>query len=139
MTGSRLQLYNGCVLLLSFFSCRLIYGTYSSICMVRDVYAAINFHPTNATRGSVVMAFATNGSTVQPWLAASYFASNFTLNSLNFYWFFMMVHAVRKRFRPHTQSITEVEIDLSSVASGVSKGHPPQRRREHIAQRVGSE
>jgi len=34
------------------------------------------------------------------WLAASYLASNITLNGLNWYWFGKMIEAIRKRFDP---------------------------------------
>ncbi len=131
MTGTRAQLYNGFLLLFSFFSCRLIYGTYQSFLAFRDILAAINSHPTPGPRGNPVMFFATDDSTVPFWLAAVYLASNLTLNSLNFYWFFMMIRAVRKRFEPGKQPVTEVEVDLSSVTSGVSSDlkTQPQRRR----------
>lgn len=65
------------------------------------------------------MQFATGSSTVPLWLGAVYLASNLTLNGLNFYWFFMMIKAVRKRFEPGKQPLTEVEVNFSSVASAV--------------------
>lgn len=131
MTGTRAQLYNGFLLLFSFFSCRLIYGTYQSLLAFRDIWAAVNSHPFPGPRANPVMAFATDESTVPVWLAVVYLASNVTLNSLNFYWFIMMIRAVRKRFEPGKQPVTEVEVDLSSVASGVSAGATtqPQRRK----------
>jgi hypothetical protein len=77
------------------------------------------------------MEFATQESTVQAWLAISYVMSNLTLNSLNFYWFVMMIRAVLKRFKPNEKlAITEAEVDLSSIASGVSLGSGAQRRKQ---------
>ncbi|PNY29295.1 TLC domain-containing protein [Tolypocladium capitatum] len=129
MTGSRAQLYNGFLLLFSFFSCRLVYGTYQSALAFRDIWAAVNGHPSHGVHGSAVMTFATDKSTVPLWLAAVYLASNLTLNGLNFYWFVMMISAVRKRFEPGKQPQTEVEVDLSTFASGMSAGPKPQRRK----------
>ncbi|KAL6879620.1 DUF887 domain-containing protein [Trichoderma longibrachiatum] len=132
MTGSRAQLYNGILLLFSFFSCRLIYGTFQSFSVMRDMWAAVNARPTKVSIAqSPVMEFATQESTVQAWLAISYVMSNLTLNSLNFYWFIMMIRAVLKRFKPNEKlAITEAEVDLSSIASGVSLGSEPQRRKQ---------
>ncbi|KAM0437393.1 hypothetical protein ACHAPT_001755 [Fusarium lateritium] len=137
MTGTRAQLYNGLMLLFTFFSCRLVYGTYSSFRVFRDVWAGINAHPDVETLTAPIMSFAHQDSTVPVWLGAAYLASNITLNSLNFYWFFMMIRAVRKRFEPSSDSqddipdapVTEVEVDLSSVATGAAKLSGGRRRK----------
>jgi hypothetical protein len=82
--------------------------------------ASINGHISLDKQSSPFMMYTTDSSTVPLWLGALYLASNLTLNSLNFYWFIMMIRAVRKRFVP-TGPVTEVEIDLSSVqADGIS-------------------
>ena len=41
MTGSKLQLYNGIMLLCTFFGCRLCWGSYQSVRVFYDVYRAI--------------------------------------------------------------------------------------------------
>lgn len=81
------------------------------------------------------MTFAAPDSTVPAWLGSLYLAANMTLNFLNFYWFFMMIKAVRKRFVPSKAApipagtpITEAEIDLAPIASGVAKTIKPRRR-----------
>ncbi|KAL7944535.1 TLC domain-containing protein [Trichoderma barbatum] len=132
MTGSRAQLYNGILLLFSFFSCRLIYGTFQSYCVFRDMWPAINAHPAKLFTQSPVMEFATAETTVPSWLAVSYLMSNLTLNTLNFYWFIMMIRAVLKRFQPNEkhENVTEVGVDLSTVVSGVSRGSEPHRRKQ---------
>lgn len=127
MTGSRAQLYNGLLLLFTFFSCRLIYGTYQSFRVFRDIMFAIDANPHSDKLLSPVMVFATEKSTVPLWLGAVYLASNLTLNSLNFYWFFMMIKAVRKRFvAPKGSTKSEAG---SSTASGLS-ATPVARRRK---------
>jgi hypothetical protein len=132
MTGSSAQLYNGILLLFSFFSCRLVYGTFQSFCVFKDMLAAINAHPTKTFSLSPVMEFATQESSVPTWLAVSYVMSNITLNTLNLYWFVMMIRAVLKRFKPNEQhtNATEVEVDLSLIASGVSRVTGLQRRKQ---------
>lgn len=137
MTGTKAQLYNGIMLLFTFFSCRLVYGTYSSFRVYRDVWAAINVNPDTEALMMPTMSFAHPDSTVPLWIGVAYLASNVTLNSLNFYWFFMMVRAVRKRFDPVSESqekveespITEAEIDFSSMATGPSKASGGRRRK----------
>jgi hypothetical protein len=44
MTGSTLQFVNGIVLLFTFFSCRLCWGTYNSIRVFNDVWRG-HSHP----------------------------------------------------------------------------------------------
>jgi len=113
MTGYRAQLYNGIMLLATFFCCRLVWGTYQSARVYQDMWAAINHKPA----ASDVHLDAVNGnSTTVPiygdtmkfageefvplWLAFIYLGSNVVLNTLNFYWFAKMVETVRKRFEP---------------------------------------
>ncbi|KIW52999.1 hypothetical protein PV05_08605 [Exophiala xenobiotica] len=42
MTGSKLQWYNGMLLLVMFFSCRLVWGTYQSLRVYQDVWHAMH-------------------------------------------------------------------------------------------------
>ena len=113
MTGSRAQLYNGLLLLATFFSCRLLWGTYQSLRVYQDVWAAIQTPGTLTSAANVTMA-ATQKSvnpnseimrfagekTVPVWLAVTYLGSNIVLNTLNFYWFGKMIETVKKRFQP---------------------------------------
>ncbi|OTB01492.1 hypothetical protein M426DRAFT_323384 [Hypoxylon sp. CI-4A] len=117
MTGSRAQLYNGLMLIFTFFSCRLVWGTYQSVLVARDVWSGVNAAPivpataapdetldaTFPSQYTNTMQFVTQSTTVPLWLAAIYMGANLTLNSLNFYWFFKMIDAVRKRFDPKEQ------------------------------------
>lgn len=105
MTGSRAQWYNGILLLASFFSCRLLWGTYQSLRVYQDVWAGLHHagFPTSERAddeaAADVMKFAKEGS-VPVWLACTYLGSNVVLNTLNFYWFGKMIETVKKRFRP---------------------------------------
>ncbi|ROT37045.1 DUF887 domain-containing protein [Sodiomyces alkalinus F11] len=119
LTGSRAQLYNGLVLIATFFSCRLVYGTYQSCMVLGDIWAALSTGPAMAPDGVGVsqigynvdtMGFAKGTTEIPCWLALSYLISNLILNSLNFYWFVMMIRAVRKRFQPPQPSGTETKI-----------------------------
>ena len=106
MTGSRPQWYNGIFLLASFFGCRLLWGTYQSIRVSQDVWAALHYDPLirsskalfEPEAGSAeIMRFA--GDFPMPaWLAVVYLSSNVVLNTLNFYWFGKMIETIKKRF-----------------------------------------
>ncbi|MCJ1306462.1 hypothetical protein MMC25_000104 [Agyrium rufum] len=84
MTGSRLQLVNGILLLISFAGCRLVWGTYQSVGMYKDVWAAIQTPAADLP--------------VPAWLAVAYLVANSVLNILNFYWFGRMIQTLRSRF-----------------------------------------
>jgi hypothetical protein len=115
-TGSTLQFVNGIILLVTFFSCRLCWGTYNSIRVFADVYRAYTAGAVTLTDPEVgklsstttignagfkhdILRFA-DGQTVPLWLAAAYLASNLTLNGLNWFWFSKMIETLRKRFDP---------------------------------------
>lgn len=114
-TGSTIQFVNGIVLLCTFFSCRIIWGSYQSVRVFSDVYHAYKagtitlfdvdvgkLSTTTATSAVLktdMMRFA-EGQTVPLWLAGAYLASNLTLNGLNWFWFGKMIETLRKRFDP---------------------------------------
>lgn len=114
MTGSKLQLYNGIVLLFTFFACRVIWGTYQSILIYSDIYKALMTPASQLTNLLLVDdACGGNGTgrayggpvsceiTELPmWLVTIYLVGNTALSILNIYWFSQMVKAVRKRFVP---------------------------------------
>lgn len=105
MTGSRPQWYNGILLLSSFFCCRLLWGTYQSIRVSQDVWAALHYDPLispkpvfeASSEDLEMMRFAGN-YVVPTWLAIVYLGSNVVLNTLNFYWFGKMIETIQKRF-----------------------------------------
>lgn len=111
MTGSKAQLYNGIILLFTFFSARLIWGIGQSAFVWYDIYRAL-FTAPNTEYMSVtpvneklpgaedIMMYAKEAGPLPLWLAAIYLASNITLNTLNVFWFGKMITAVRKRFEP---------------------------------------
>lgn len=131
MTGSKAQLYNGIALLFTFFSCRLVWGTYQSAVVYVDMWKAINTAPDashiaaalskNATLTNPdlnMMAFVTEEEPVPVWLALIYIASNITLNSLNWVWFFKMITAVRKRFEPPKGATVKEGKTFADAAAG---------------------
>ena len=83
MTGSTAQLVNGILLLATFGCSRLVWGSYQSVNMYRDMWTA----------------YTTPGENPVPaWLAVAYVIANTILNVLNFFWFSKMIAALRKRF-----------------------------------------
>lgn len=112
MTGSSFQLYNGVALLVTFFGSRLVWGTYQSVRIYQDIWLILQVHDVGSggrkswsSFGSVlpsrhqseVMRFA-GKEAIPPWLTLVYLGSNTLLTLLNFYWFWMMIGAVTKRF-----------------------------------------
>lgn len=130
MTGSKAQLYNGFLLLGSFFMARLVYGTYQSYRVFNDIWSAVGTNPsTEKILSSSLMLYATPKSEVPFWLASSYLACNLVLNFLNFFWFFKMVTAVTKRFQPAKTPSVKADGAVSSTATGVSTSQAAARRR----------
>ncbi|RDW88152.1 hypothetical protein BP6252_00184 [Coleophoma cylindrospora] len=145
MTGSRAQLYNGLVLLAMFFSCRLVWGTYQSVRVYQDVWAALHHKPAGASihldilNNSTTAAMdAAAGKSAMPihsdimkfageeyiplWLALTYLGSNVILNTLNFFWFAKMIETVRKRFQPPKERKTkEKAVAMRSTGANGSK------------------
>ena len=139
MTGSRAQLYNGIVLLVTFFLCRLVWGTYQSVRVYQDVWAALQA-PTPLAPSAVgtvadvatkpaldsnaeIMRFAANQH-VPVWLAITYLGSNLVLNTLNFYWFGKMIETVRKRFQGPKRKVGKgaVANGDATIANGKTTG-----------------
>jgi hypothetical protein len=132
LTGSKVQLYNGIALIFTFFSCRLVWGTYNSVRVFGDVWSAMHNKPSyipltsevaqNLTvpiRYESTMRFVSESSSIPTWLGALYLAANLTLNSLNFYWFVKMIQAVQKRFDP-SQKEDALKEKPSSDSSAVT-------------------
>lgn len=95
MTGTTAQLVNGIALITTFGSSRLLWGTYQSVRMYRDIWTAFE---------------KPGGLPVPPWLAIAYVVSNTTLSALNFYWFGKMIQALAKRFdKPEVNDVKKTK------------------------------
>jgi len=146
MTGSKAQLYNGLMLLFTFFCCRLCWGTYQSVRVYQDVWRALHHKPATTSihfdalaNGTASAAEAAAGISAAPihneimrfageeyvpvWLAFTYLGSNVVLNTLNFYWFGKMIQAVKKRFTPAKDSKRREKpiVTRSTGANGKSR------------------
>lgn len=133
MTGSRAQWYNGMMLLFTFFSCRLIWGTWQSAAVYVDMFKALSqtwYSPSSISevfqaRASASLqctdksclranaevhkfaSYTTDG--IPTWLVVTYVASNLVLNGLNYFWFSKMIETVMKRFREPAPAEKEKE------------------------------
>ena len=83
MTGSTAQWVNGVMLVATFGASRLLWGTYQTVNLFKDMWEAYN------TPG---------GLPVPPWLALVYVTANITLTGLNVFWFGKMIRTLRARF-----------------------------------------
>ena len=105
MTGSRAQWYNGMILLVTFGSCRLLWGTYQSYKIYSDLWNAVykvNPNPIDTVRAghtSALIDDLNHDNNIPMTVAIFYLASNTLLVFLNFYWFNAMIAAVTKRFK----------------------------------------
>ena len=98
MTGTKAQLYNGLALLGVFFSCRLVWGAYSSFNIYRDVWNALHLgSDAKFETNNELMRYAGDRS-LPLWLVVLYGSGHVTLQALNVFWFGKMIAAVRKRF-----------------------------------------
>lgn len=123
LTGSTTQWYNGIVLIITFFSCRLAWGSYLTINFFKDVWTAIQ---ADQEQQSISYGVVKPGGEVAMqkmlpyWVAALFCAGNLGLTSLNFFWFSKMIEAVRKRFRPQ-EGGTKEDGQAAKSASGKVK------------------
>lgn len=152
MTGSTVQAINGAFLTVTFFLCRICWGTYSSLRVATDVYRAIQagqseplsaaaahqirridpslYHASDAKQRAAFI----SSSYLPLWMAGAYVASNLTLNMLNVYWFGKMIETIRSRFNPPfgtkgtvpsrapVDQKDHVPTDLSSAADAMNGG-----------------
>ncbi|KAG1141495.1 hypothetical protein G6F37_006467 [Rhizopus arrhizus] len=86
-TGSRIQLVNGAILLLTFFGARILFGTYMSFKMWNDIYLVKDQVP------------------LRYWIV--YGSANFVTTCLNFWWFSQMIQMLRKRFPQKSKRINK--------------------------------
>ncbi|KAL2069009.1 hypothetical protein VTL71DRAFT_15347 [Oculimacula yallundae] len=98
MTGTRAQLYNGIALLAVFFSCRLVWGAYSSFNIYRDVWNAMHLDRSEKFTGTNEMMQFAGDRSLPTWLVILYLSGHVTLQVLNVFWFGKMIAAVKKRF-----------------------------------------
>lgn len=105
MTGTRYQLYNGIMLVITFFGCRLCWGIYLSIKIYQDIYAlhiiaikggSLHSHLASASQLEETKIYEVDH--LPSWLIIIYLGSNTLLTFLNIYWFGQMLKAVKKRF-----------------------------------------
>ncbi|KAE8153261.1 TLC domain-containing protein [Aspergillus avenaceus] len=149
-TGSNLQWYNGMLLLFVFFSCRLVWGTWQSLLVYKDMWLAlqqtwsasssqVNINSAVfGSRNQIIQACAdelcarANGEVgsysgftaggVPTWLVGTYVLANVVLNSLNYYWFSKMIETVLKRFRGPKDNLKEKGGEGEGEGKGVKGG-----------------
>ena len=100
MTGGKAQLVNGIALLVTFFGSRLVWGTYQSVKVYKDLARVLRMPDAKAMSGHGFEEIQFSENHFLPlWLAYTYLASNTLLMILNFYWFWRMIETVTNRFR----------------------------------------
>lgn len=112
LTGSNYQLYNGLLLIATFFGCRVVWGPIQSFAVFHDVYVAwqspfSSLVSSSSSSSSEEFEPLTTTNTLPVWLGLTYLGSNTILNLLNYYWFGKMIEAVRKRFIKPSEKKTQ--------------------------------
>jgi uncharacterized membrane protein len=101
MSGSKLQIYNGVMLILTFFGVRLVYGGYMSYRLYSDCWNALKVDCGTvelvSELGEKGRVPAVGNCPVPWWVLGIYLVGHVTLNSLNVYWFRAMIRAIRSR------------------------------------------
>ncbi|GAA6044136.1 hypothetical protein JCM8097_002788, partial [Rhodosporidiobolus ruineniae] len=108
LTGSKAQLINGVLLVTTYISARLLFGTYNSYRMWRILLPL-----------SSDTSFGAHQARATPmWIRGLYLFLNILMNGLNFFWFRLMLLALRKRF------VAPAPVDASKkpIPDGVQKG-----------------
>ena len=98
---------------------------------MQDLWKACYNSVSMEKRISVGMIHVTEHSRVPSWILFSYLLSNLTLNYLNFYWFYKMIQALRKRFEPAQgkAGVAQVKQNGEGVTSSAAKATTPRRRK----------
>ncbi|KAI5858739.1 TLC domain-containing protein [Tricharina praecox] len=147
LTGSIYQLVNGFFLLGTFFCCRILWGTYNSVLVFRDIFY-VYAHPAVASPEALIAAEALSGEKmvahpfagmqVPLWLAIVYLGSNLTLNGLNYYWFSRMIVTVTARFTQPKKVKTNADVDekLRVEGSNVDLATPAEIAGENARRRI---
>jgi hypothetical protein len=118
MTGSKAQLYNGIALVSVFFSCRLVWGAYSSFNIYRDTWNALYFDPSTAklSTNEDLMRFGKDHA-LPAWLVIIYMGGHIILQLLNVFWLGKMIAAIRKRFTPEAQAAKANGVSVNGTGS----------------------
>ncbi|EPX72656.1 DUF887 family protein [Schizosaccharomyces octosporus yFS286] len=93
-TGSKFQILNGILLILTFFFVRIVWGWYSAYSTSMEIIRRV----TEIPRG----------------LSLFYLAANMSLNCLNLFWVFKMMDAIRRR--AHGEKLSPAQTANSEVA-----------------------
>lgn len=124
LTGSRVQLYNGILLIASFFLARLVWGVYFSVTVFVDIAHALQYQDTAVGKAWL---YTTRRSRIQWWLAGTYLAANLTLTALNIVWFGRMIATIRARFAPPFGTMRAAPAGKEEIVMGRSVDASGQR------------
>ena len=109
-TGSRFQLWNGICLIIIFFGCRLVWGTYQTINLMADAWRAWGDAESGRCLNPFLMVKSEGQNIALQFrelcyddfpsgLLGTYIISNTVLSGLNVYWFGLMLKALGRRFK----------------------------------------
>ena len=108
LSGTKLQLVNGLLLIVCFFSCRILWGWYQSVNLYLDVWSiwGIDCSTKVHLEEQDMERYCRK---VDVGLTLLFLTANTTLSCLNLYWFCLMVRAIQTRFRSGSVAYDQVE------------------------------
>lgn len=98
LAGSKIQMVNGIVLMITFASCRLLWGTYMTFIFFGDVWTAVQadkpsftLYDYSPSEPPLALEHRAPG-----WVAVAFMCTHTVVMSLSIFWFSKMVATVRK-------------------------------------------
>jgi hypothetical protein len=98
LAGSKIQMVNGIVLMITFASCRLLWGTYMTFTFFGDVWTAVQadkpsftLYDYSPSEPPLALEHRAPG-----WVAVAFMCTHTVVMSLSIFWFSKMVATVRK-------------------------------------------
>jgi hypothetical protein len=102
LAGSKIQMVNGIVLMVTFASCRLLWGSYMTFTFFGDVFTAVQadrpsftLYDYSPSESPLALEHRAPG-----WVAVAFMCTHTVVMSLSVFWFSKMVAAVRKHVKP---------------------------------------
>lgn len=110
MDGSRIQIINGALLVITFFSIRIIYGLYSTSWLLWDIYSAVTIREQTIHSERKKLSQLEFSPRLPVWIIIMHIAAQVTLHSLNFVWFTKIVQLFLRRVKRLKRNVFNTSI-----------------------------
>ncbi|KAF2500251.1 DUF887-domain-containing protein [Lophium mytilinum] len=115
--GSRVQVINGMLLITTFFTCRLVWGSYLTFVFFRDVWTALHAEQSHQT--TYVLDAKVQSLDLEHrapwWLACLFMVTNSVVMGLSTFWFVKMVDTVRRHSSGEREGVKTVKVKVKAL------------------------